>query len=397
MAALPEIEPLFLQNARGLFALAYLHAGGPSGAQALTHTLLCDLACSPRLWQRASSGTPGLYRCMHSLCLDQYYRRPKRKKKGQRPAPGPRLPFTLTDALRTLMRLPPRCKTPLYLHLALGWGLAEVAAVIGGPATRASRLVAAGLKRAKLTPAQAAAALSPVSPAEGAPEELWASFLVDHESRTFPGQQRLRRFKRAMDRAIPYIALATVAFCVLAYQGVEHGWFNGQPYLSDFALESAMASEGADYPTGPLAVFAPDPDAPQGLVKYQIPDAPQSLTALVRQMVALGGAPEGTSLLSAAWGDSCATTGFSIEPASKSLLLELSSDAAAWFASASPGDQERMLFSMAKTLCSSYPALETLRLQSGGSELTAAGGSTAQSFLPTPPQENRTANAPYRP
>ena len=56
-----------------------------------------------------------------------------------------------------------------------------------------------------------------------------------------------------------------------------------------------------------------------------------------------------------------------------------------------------MLFSMAKTLCSSYPALETLRLQSGGSELTAAGGSTAQSFLPTPPQENRTANAPYRP
>ena len=62
MAALPEIEPLFLQNARGLFALAYLHAGGPSGAQALTHTLLCDLACSPRLWLGASSGTPGFYR-----------------------------------------------------------------------------------------------------------------------------------------------------------------------------------------------------------------------------------------------------------------------------------------------------------------------------------------------
>lgn len=400
----PELDkagPLYLAHGREIFALCYLHAEGPVGAGALVHTLLCDLSSSRRCWRRASSGTPGLFRCVHTVCMEQSYKRPARKKKNAGQAQGARhvLPFTMTDALRALLKLPARFKTPLYLRLALGWGAQDTAAVIGGGPRRAERLVARGLKRAKLTEERARQALLAIAPAEGAPEEMWDGFLAGRDDRTFAGMQRLRLFKRCMDRAIPYIALGVVAFCVLAYQGVERGWFSGQSYISDLDLESYNAPQDeAAFPTGSFTVFAPDPNSPQGLVKYLVAEAPQSIEALLRQMVALGGAPEGTTVQEAVWSDlSCGTPGPAIDPSAKGLALTLSEEAGKWFSSAAPQEQERMLLSMAKTLRSSCPELETLALVSSGKELTAENGATAQSYLDASPPINRAANAPYRP
>ena len=394
---LPQLEALFQRHARGLFGLCYLHGGSPRKASALLCSLLCSLLATPRWWQRAQGSPAGLFRCAQAVCMEQYYKRPKRAKKAApAPQPGPGLPFVMTDALRALRKLPPRYKTPLYLRLALGWGAEDTAAAIGGAPARADRLVRAGLKRARLTEGRAAQALSAIAPAEGGPQDVWDAFLVEQSEKGFAGRQRLRRFQRGMDSAIPYIALGVVALCVLAYQGVEHGWFNGQAYTPLPALESYAPLEG-DLPLGAFTVFVPDPDSPEGLVQYLVDDAPQSLKELVRQMVALGGAPEGTALLEAAWGDSCGTAGVAIEPTARKLVLELSADAGAWFSAAAPQEQERMLLAMAKTVRAYYPDLEALQLVCQDGELTTAGGSTAQSLLEAAATVNRTAHAPYRP
>lgn len=393
MAYLPEplqLEGLYLRHAPQLFALCYLHSGGVQKANALLHTLLCDLLSSPRRWQRACGSVPGLFRCAQAVCLEQQYKRPRRKK-GQQPggshAP---LPFTMTDALRALLKLPPKYKTPLYLRLALGWSAQEAAAAIGCPPARVDRLVARGLGKCNVTEERAAQALASIAPHEHGPQAVWDAFLVERSEKDFAGRDRLRRFKRGLDAAIPYIALGVVAFSVFAYCGVEHGWFSGQPYAP--APEEPRAESAPVFPTGTLTVFSPQED---GLVQYTVTDAPLSFPALVRQMVALGGAPEGTALLQAAWGDSCGTVGNAIEPTARNLVLELSADAGEWFAAASPDEQEQMLRAMACTFSAACPALEQLRLVSAGTELTA-GPSSAQDFLPAAPAPVRTVDTPYR-
>ncbi len=401
MPTLPELsqaEALYFAQAPQLFGLCYLHAAGPRGANALLHTLLCDLLYSPRRWRLAQSGRAGLFRCAHLACLDQNLKRPKRKKEkgGQREAQQLKaaLPFSMSDGLRALLRLPAKYKTPLYLHLGLGWSLEETAAAAGGGANQAGKRVKAGLKRAGLTQERAQGLLSQLAPGGDSPQRVWDSFLTDREEKSFAGRQRLRRFKRWLDNAVPYIALAVVALCACAYWGVEYGWFSGQPYAPSFATRGTPSTVEEAYGKGKFTVFAPEG---AGFVRYDIADAPLSLTALVGQMVALGGAPEGTFLLSASYIDGGGEThaSLSLEEAAISVTLELSQEAADWFAAASPQERQPMLRGMAHTIGGAYGGLDELHIRSGGTEL-AASGKTAQAFLGEEPAVARRADAPYR-
>lgn len=364
----PDMEQarqLFLDHGAQLFALCYLHAGGPKGANRLLSTLLCDLSASPRCHRLALSGRAGLFRCAHNVCLEQYYKRPKRKKKpkgrAQEPPARP-LPFVMTDSLRALLDLPPRYKTPLCLRTALGWSAAETAAAAGIPASRVDKLADRALKKAGLTPPQARQALSAVAPLPDGPQEQWDLFLIDREDKTFRGRQRLRLFKRFMDRAIPYIALGVIAFCVLAYQGVEHGWFTGQGYVPAAPVESQAPG---DYATGTATIYGMDG---ADIIQYNVTDCPLDPETLLRQMVALGGAPEGTRLLS-------------VRREGPRLSLELSREAAQ--------ADEPMLSLMAATLSAAYPDIEELVLTSAGEELLPPH------WLGAAPTPERTVSTPY--
>lgn len=376
MAFSPDLEQarkLYMPYGLELFALCYLHAGGPKGANTLLQTLLCDLITSPRCWRLASASREGLFRCAHNVCMEQYYKRPKRRKKrkkGEAEPPRPTLPFVMTDSLRAIIDLPPKYKTPLTLRLALGWGPEESAAVIGGPAARVDRLTARALKKAGLTEERARQALSTVAPLPDGPEEQWNSVLVDREDKSFTGQQRLRRFKRWLDHAIPYIALGTIAFCVFAYQAVEHGWFSGQAYEPAQIPESEMV---IDYAVDTATVYGIEDNE---IVQYNVTNCPLSPENLVRQMVALGGAPEGTSVLSA-------------EQAGGRLTLELSEEAGQWFRSAPEEEQELMRGAMAATFSATYPGVEEVRLISAGEELIP------QDLLGVAVTPARTVTTPY--
>ncbi len=365
MAFTPDLDKAreaYLAYGPELFALCYLHAGGPKGTGALLNTLLCDLVYSPRRWALASRGREGLFRCMHSICLDRYYTRPKRQKKRKKGEPEPPrapLPFVMTDSLRALLALPPKYKTPLYLRVCLGWSAAETAAAIGGPAGRVEYLVKRGLKKAKLTPERAKQAMAAVAPLPDGPEEQWNLFLIDREDKGFEGQQRLRRFKRGMDHAIPYIALGVVLFCVLAYQGVEHGWFSGQSYAPSLPGE---VSSAVDYATATATVFGIDNGE---FIQYNVTNCPLDPETLVRQMVALGGAPEGTTLLDS-YGQ---------------LTIELSKEAAQ--------ADEQMLSAMLATFAATYPDLEELHVLSDGQELVP------ENWLGSAITPARTVTTPY--
>lgn len=402
-----QLKELFDQYGADLFALCYLQAGRPAQALDLMAAALCDMASSPRLWAQAASPREGFFRAAYLNCLDNSLRRPKRRKK-KKDSPleeVPRaLPFTLTDPLRQVMKLRLAHKAALFCRERLGLSGEESARVLGTSPLRAQRLAESALKKAGVTQGQARANLEALAPGEDNLERVWEEFLDQQGRGGFAARQRCRRARRFLDAAMPYLALGVVAVCAAAYLGVEYGWF-GTPYTPTQPIEGVITQEGYDgdsavslpIETGDVSVFVPEEG---GFAEYIVHNTPYSPEDILRQMVYLGGAPQGTTLLSANLdsGGTESSDGSTVTYTlgdTLSLTLEFSQEAA----TLSGEEGERMLQAMAATFAA-YTAqtagdVNQLSIRCQGEELTV-NGKTAQDFLDGQLTITRTVETDYR-
>lgn len=398
-----QLKELFDQYGADLFALCYLQAGRPAQALDLMAAALCDMAANPRLWAQAASPREGFFRAAYLNCLDNSLRRPKRRKK-KKDSPleeVPRaLPFTLTDPLRQVMKLRLAHKAALFCRERLGLSGEESARVLGTSPLRAQRLAESALKKAGVTQGQARANLEALAPGPENLERVWQEFLDQQGRGGFAARQRCRRARRFLDAAMPYLALGVVAVCAAAYLGVEYGWF-GAPYTPTQPIEGVITQEGYDgdsavslpIETGDVSVFVPEEG---GFAEYIVHNTPYSPEDILRQMVLLGGAPEGTTLLSANLdsGGTESSDGSTVTYTlgdTLSLTLEFSQEAA----SLSGEEGERMLQAMAATFAAYTQGLDQLSIRCQGEELTV-NGKTAQDFLGGQLTITRTAETDYR-
>lgn len=398
-----QLKELFDQYGADLFALCYLQAGRPAQALDLMAAALCDMAANPRLWAQAASPREGFFRAAYLNCLDNSLRRPKRRKK-KKDSPleeVPRaLPFTLTDPLRQVMKLRLAHKAALFCRERLGLSGEESARVLGTSPLRAQRLAESALKKAGITQGQARANLEALAPGEDNLERVWEEFLDQQGRGGFAARQRCRRARRFLDAAMPYLALGVVAVCAAAYLGVEYGWF-GAPYTPTQPIEGVITQEGYDgdsavslpIETGDVSVFVPEEG---GFAEYIVHNTPYSPEDILRQMVYLGGAPEGTTLLSANLdsGGTESSDGSTVTYTlgdTLSLTLEFSQEAA----SLSGEEGERMLQAMAATFAAYTQGLDQLSIRCQGEELTV-NGKTAQDFLGGQLTITRTVETDYR-
>ena len=398
-----QLKELFDQYGADLFALCYLQAGRPAQALDLMAAALCDMAANPRLWAQAASPREGFFRAAYLNCLDNSLRRPKRRKK-KKDSPleeVPRaLPFTLTDPLRQVMKLRLAHKAALFCRERLGLSGEESARVLGTSPLRAQRLAESALKKAGITQGQARANLEALAPGEDNLERVWQEFLDQQGRGGFAARQRCRRARRFLDAAMPYLALGVVAVCAAAYLGVEYGWF-GAPYTPTQPIEGVITQEGYDgdsavslpIETGDVSVFVPEEG---GFAEYIVHNTPYSPEDILRQMVLLGGAPEGTTLLSANLdsGGTESSDGSTVTYTlgdTLSLTLEFSQEAA----SLSGEEGERTLQAMAATFAAYTQGLDRLSFRCQGEELTV-NGKTAQDFLDGQLTITRTVETDYR-
>lgn len=402
-----QLKELFDQYGADLFALCYLQAGRPAQALDLMAAALCDMAANPRLWAQAASPREGFFRAAYLNCLDNSLRRPKRRKK-KKDSPleeVPRaLPFTLTDPLRQVMKLRLAHKAALFCRERLCLSGEESARVLGTSPLRAQRLAKSALKKAGVTQGQARANLEALAPGPENLERVWQEFLDQQGRGGFAARQRCRRARRFLDAAMPYLALGVVAVCAAAYLGVEYGWF-GTPYTPTQPIEGVITQEGYDgdsavslpIETGDVSVFVPEEE---GFAEYIVHNTPYSPEDILRQMVLLGGAPQGTTLLSANLdsGGTESSDGSTVTYTlgdTLSLTLEFSQEAA----SLSGEEGERMLQAMAATFAA-YTAqtagdVNQLSIRCQGEELTV-NGKTAQDFLDGQLTITRTVETDYR-
>lgn len=398
-----QLKELFDQYGADLFALCYLQAGRPAQALDLMAAALCDMAANPRLWAQAASPREGFFRAAYLNCLDNSLRRPKRRKK-KKDSPleeVPRaLPFTLTDPLRQVMKLRLAHKAALFCRERLCLSGEESARVLGTSPLRAQRLAKSALKKAGVTQGQARANLEALAPGPENLERVWQEFLDQQGRGGFAARQRCRRARRFLDAAMPYLALGVVAVCAAAYLGVEYGWF-GTPYTPTQPIEGVITQEGYDgdsavslpIETGDVSVFVPEEG---GFAEYIVHNTPYSPEDILRQMVYLGGAPQGTTLLSANLdsGGTESSDGSTVTYTlgdTLSLTLEFSQEAA----SLSGEEGERMLQAMAATFAAYTQGLDQLSIRCQGEELTV-NGKTAQDFLDGQLTVTRTVETDYR-
>ncbi len=401
---LDQLHELYRQYGADLFALCYLQAGRPAQALDLMAASLCDMAASPKLWELAASGKEGFLRVGHLNCVDASLRRPKRPKRkkdasGQE-APRAALPFSLTDPLREILKLRLPARTALFCRERLNLSWEAAAQLLGTSPARCQRLYGAALKQAKITAGQARANLETLSPGEDTLDAAWEEFLSQRGQAGFSTRQRYRRARRAMDVAMPFLALGVVAICVVAFLGVENGWF-GAPYTPTQPIEGVITQEGYDgdsavslpIETGDVSVFVPEEG---GFAEYIVHNTPYSPEDILRQMVYLGGAPQGTTLLSANLdsGGTESSDGSTVTYTlgdTLSLTLEFSQEAA----SLSGEEGERMLQAMAATFAAYTQGLDRLSFRCQGEELTV-NGKTAQDFLDGQLTITRTVETDYR-
>lgn len=393
---LDQLHELYRQYGADLFALCYLQAGRPAQAQDLMAASLCDVAASPKLWELAASGKEGFLRVGHLNCVDASLRRPKRPKRkkdasGQE-APRAVLPFSLTDPLREILKLRLPARTALFCRERLNLSWEAAARLLGTSPARCQRLYGAALKQAKITAGQARANLETLSPGEETLDAAWEEFLSQRGQAGFSTRQRYRRARRAMDVAMPFLALGVVAICVVAFLGVEHGWF-GPSSVPVQGTAQESSSDDLPLEVGDVSVYVPEEG---GFAEYIVHNTPYSPEDILRQMVYLGGAPAGTTLLSANLdsGGTESSDGSTVTYTlgdTLSLTLEFSQEAA----SLSGEEGERMLQAMAATFAAYTQGLDQLSFRCQGEELTV-NGKTAQDFLDGQLTITRTVETDYR-
>ena len=386
-----ELKTMLDAWGEDLFALCYLETGGALRAMALAADVLCDLSAGRKLWALAQQGREGFLRCAFLNCTDHSLRRPKRvkRKKGES-APEPRFtfPFTLTEPLRNILKLRLPHKAALFCRDRLGLSSQEGARLMGVSPARWERLCTGAEKKAKVTAAQSRAALSSLAPGEGVLSQVWEDFLSQQGQRGFSARQRFRRAHRVMDALVPLLAAGVVALCAAAYVGVDRGWFGAGPApVQGTAQESSTPSN--TIAIGDVSVYVPEEG---GFAEYIVHNTPYSPEDILRQMVYLGGAPAGTTLLSSRLENlPTQTTAGGETVAEVSAVWELSEEAA----SLTGEEGERTLQAMAATFAAYTQGLDRLSFRCQGEELTV-NGKTAQDFLGGQLTITRTVETDYR-
>ena len=373
------MKELYLENARDAFALCYLYAGPVRQALPLLRSALEDALYLDKRREKALSGREGFLWAVQEACNEFYEKDPfgrkKYKKHKKDTGDSVTLPFFLTDSLRAVLKLHGVYRAPLYLVLAREYTPEEAARILDTSPRRVEALIQKALKKLKFSREKAAQALSVLRLEEEDAARIWQRVEEAVAQPDFEKKHRSRRVWRGLDQAVPYLALAIVVLGIAAYLGVGQGWFTGEPYTPTAPQEELESSSGPAA-TGDLSVYVPEEG---GFAEYVVHDTPYRPEDVLRQMVYLGGAPAGVSLLSSS-------------QESLSAVWELSEEAS----SLAGGEGERTLQAMAATIGGYYgDSLEELSLRCQGEELTV-NGKTAQDFLGGQLTVTRTGETDYR-
>ena len=150
-----------------------------------------------------------LYRWAYRAAEDAWYRRsisPLRRAAFEELTGAP-----ASDRLWRFMRRSLKRKAAFWLVRGAGFSTEDAAAILRVSRGRVERFLAA-----EAEPDALCADILALSPAPAWEEQLGDDLLMHCQERSVPFENRLLRIRSALDRAVPYLALAALLLCAAA-------------------------------------------------------------------------------------------------------------------------------------------------------------------------------------
>lgn len=217
-------EKLYLEQAGGMYQLAFIHSCLNLETDQLFTDVLGELFTSPKALAQAQQGEHGLLKLMHNACMRYYEKKLRKKLKGEL-LRKQRLSFQITDNLLQILHLPYHLKSPLVLQYGIGLSREETAAVLGFSVQKVQGLLTKAQNKLGFGKGEIQAELSVVQLPLQEQELLYSRVLTESDDPAFAGKQRLKRFKRGMDHALPLAVLLVLLFALFCVLAVHFQWF----------------------------------------------------------------------------------------------------------------------------------------------------------------------------
>lgn len=209
------IEALYFENADDMYRLAFIHTSISFEASKIVNNTFSDILTNEKVYNKAFASRESLMKLIYNGCMD-FYRRKARKKIKPEKLREMRVPFKITDLMVEILHLQTSCKAPLMLDY-MGFSLSEISFITDKSENSAQRSLDEALKRMEgSSKEEISAELESMVLSKETYVRNIDKLLYERGERGFAASQKLRRFKRKLDIAIPFIAIAVIGFIVFA-------------------------------------------------------------------------------------------------------------------------------------------------------------------------------------
>lgn len=209
--AYPGFSEIYERWSTEVYRCCFLLVMEPEGAEQAALRAFLQLAVRTQACVTPESARNELFRWAVRCSEDHFYRRVRRKPKRESLARA--VPFPVSDALWEFLQLPLKKKAAFYCKRYLGLSDEAAACVLGVRPGRAAQLAE---WKGPYTDAEYKKAAAAVRPDKETERQLADLIYVECEGRHAALKQGGRRFKSALDRAAPWLALAVVLFGIAA-------------------------------------------------------------------------------------------------------------------------------------------------------------------------------------
>lgn len=217
-------EQLYRKYASPMYLLYFIHTCLGDDTSALITEQAGDWLTAPKSIAAAKAGLSAVLRQAHSLCMQYYTRKPRKKIKAELLKKA-QLPFPMTDKLIAVLHLPIDIKSPLVLCFGLDISQQDTAKILSCSEARVAKRLKEAQSKLNMSPQEIRAVLDGVRPPESELSGIFDCLAVDAEEKGYRSKRRLNRWKRNLDRIVPYISLAILLLLLLVFLDVHFGWF----------------------------------------------------------------------------------------------------------------------------------------------------------------------------
>lgn len=209
--AYPGFSEIYERWSTEVYRCCFLLVMEPEGAEQAALRAFLQVAVQAQACAAPESARNELFRWAVRCSEDHFYRHARRKPRRESLARA--VSFPVPDALWEFLQLPLKKKAAIYCIKYLGLSDEAAARVLGVRPGRAAKLAQWKGRYTDEAYKKAAAAVRPDQETE---RQLADLIYVECEGRHAALKQGWRRFKSALDRAAPWLALAVVLFGIAA-------------------------------------------------------------------------------------------------------------------------------------------------------------------------------------